>query len=172
MYHHRYICDALLPGASHTLWFHPLLVPGKAGVCPSALMPVGKLKALAGEDSPNSPGIVLAGVSSSGTCDRRLAESCRLPRSWQRGVKAALLLHKPGGISGLVTPSPLPAHHSKQHWQANLVQTLHTTEQCSKSANTLAFVTMPVVTFCTHPAKMYDLPQDMAEECTQRAWRQ
>lgn len=114
-----YIRDGLLPRASHTLWFHPLRFPGNAGVCPSKLLHVGKLKAPAGEEESDPPLTVLAGVSSSGTCDRSLVESCRLPRSWQRGVKAALLLHKLTSNAELVMASACPAHEDKHQLQVN-----------------------------------------------------
>lgn len=57
-------------------------------------MPVGKLKALAGEGGlqPSALLTVLAGVTLSDICDKSLAESCRLPMSRQRGVRAAALL--------------------------------------------------------------------------------
>lgn len=109
----------VLPGASHTLWFHPLLFPGNAGVCPSKLLPVSKLKAPAGDEESDPPLTVLAVVSSSGTLDRSLAESCRLPRSWQRGVKAAWLLHKLASNSELVVASACPAHEYKHQLQVN-----------------------------------------------------
>ena len=77
-------------------------------------MPVGKLKAVAGEEESEPPLTVLAGVTSSGTCDRSLADRRRLLRSWQRGVKAALLLLTPAAMSELVTASASSAQKSKQ----------------------------------------------------------
>lgn len=110
---HAHSLGDLSPGALHTLWFHPVLL-GNAGVSPAGLMPVGKLKALSGELvlQPSSPFTVLAGVTSPGSCNRSRAESCRLPRSRQRGVRAAvLLLGSPVAISqGVVAAVASPAH--------------------------------------------------------------
>lgn len=134
-------------------------------------MLVGKLKALAGEMvlQPSAPFTVLAGVTSSDSCSRSLAESCRLPMSWQRGVRAAVLpLDSPVAIpQGFVAAVTSPAHLASSNYIMPLLL-------CRKSAPQ----TWPAYPPCQqlnhqthlHSVKMH-MTQARADCCLQRAWR-
>lgn len=79
----------LVPVLSNKLLCQPILAPCKAGVSPTTLNPLGKLKGMeaSGLAAASSPLMGPAGVKAAGLLEA--PEICKLSRSRQRGVTAA-----------------------------------------------------------------------------------